>query len=113
MVDRSPPDRSSVRELAKRIGERSAPPVKMTGSSTPGGRDRDTRHTGLPLPIGTVGQVVTVVDVSGNLIAKWADAAGASIGQYRLSVVVANSEGGFQIVNDGLGNPTYVLQDLE
>lgn len=73
MVDRDLTDRSSVRELAKRIGSRPPQPVKMTGSSTPGGRDRDTRITGLPMPIGTEGQVVTVVLISGDLVPGWAD----------------------------------------
>lgn len=57
---------------------------------------------------GVAGKVLTTTLTT----VEWADG-GAASGQYRFPVVVANDDGGFQIVNDGLGNPTYILQDLE
>lgn len=35
---------------------------------------------------------------------------GGSGGLYKLYTVVANTEGGFQILNDGAGNPVYTLE---
>lgn len=114
MPERDLTDRSSVRELAKRIGQRPAVPVKMTGSTTPGGRDRDTRIVGLPLPIGDEGQVLAIVDVGGDLIPQWVDAPsvpGVS-GQYHQYVLISDGVGGFEFVDDGFGNPVTTLEDL-
>lgn len=115
MTDRRLPDRSAVRELADRLTERQRVPLHLTGSSTPGGRDRDTRRTGLPLPIGDEGQVVTVVDVDGDLVPQWADPPGLGLAgfQYRQYVLVSDGSGGFDFIDDGFGNPVTSLEDLE
>lgn len=111
MTDRHLPDRSSVRELADRLNRTLPPQIKMTGSSTPGGRDKDTIRNGLPMPIGTEGQVVTVVDVAGDLVPQWADSTGSSGGQYRFPLY--STFGGGELLFDSDGHLMYTLEDLE
>lgn len=107
----------SLKSLASYILEkgRNRDRPKMTSPSTPGGGSLvDERRDGLPLPLGTEGQVLTIADVGGGLLVPtWETPVGGTGSQYRYHVVVANDEGGFQIVNDGAGNPTYILMDLE
>lgn len=111
MTDRRLPDRSSIRELGDRLNDRPAVPVKMTGSSTPGGRDKDTRVVGLPMPIGDEGQVLTVIDVSGDLVPSWEDSTGGSGGQYRFPLY--STFGGGELLFDSDGHLMYTLEDLE
>jgi len=68
-------------------------------------------------PVGTVGQVLTVVDDGDGLRPDWMDATGGggpSGEKYRQYIVDSNPAGeGFIIMDAGLGIPMYELVDLE
>ena len=102
------------RRIADRRGSRQKP--NLTSPSVPsGGSLHDVEHDGLPLPIGTEGQVVTVVDSGGTLVPKWADPPGLGVGtQYRQWMLTPDPNGGagFVVMSTG-GNPMYTLVDLE
>ncbi len=69
---------SSIQRLAEIINERADTPPKMTGSSVAVETDLTTRQNRLPLPIGSVGQVLTVIDDSGDIVPSWEDATGGT-----------------------------------
>lgn len=64
------------------LANRQKDPPRLVGSSTAGGlTDIETRITRLPTPIGTDGQVLTVINDSGDLVPSWEDATGSSISE--------------------------------
>lgn len=105
--------KNSLEELASYLTRKQKAPVKLTGSTTSTGRtDRDTRVTGLPMPLGDEGEVLTIVDDAGDLVPSWEPSVAAN-GQYQLYVVIDDGDDGYHIMDNGAGDPLYLLADLE
>lgn len=106
-------------ELARVIlGRTGQPPkVKMIGETTPGGTDLDVRANYVPSPLGDEGDVLTVVDSGGDLIAAWAPGSGTGIGnQYRQYLFATDGSGGWGFVEatvSGQTLPVTALFDTE
>lgn len=114
-----------IKKMAE-IFEAKAKKVSVTGSSTPSGMEPPTIVKnvmttigdmirgglgGAPvrIPIGSEGEVLTVVAGKPD----WAPAAAVAAGRYQQYVVVSDGSGGFDLVDDGFGNPVFTLEDLE
>jgi hypothetical protein len=124
-------------DIAALLVPRVRPSVPMTGGSTPGGTESETKANawsnpmtdegdliqGLEggaadaLPVGTEDQVLTVVDVSGTLRPRWADPSSSGGGpvtstlRYRFPIY--SSYGGGDLIWDTAGHLMYALLELE
>ena len=63
---------NAVDELAKYLVQKERKPLKLVGSTTAGGNSLETRQRALPVPIGSPGDVLTVVtNGDGDLVPSW------------------------------------------
>lgn len=110
MTHRDPRDPDE--RLLRRLTRKERVPANLAGPIGAAGTPKD-RPLGT-FPPGDEGQVWTLVDTAGDVYPMWADSAtGTASGQYKQYVVVDDGDGGFHIMNDGAGNPLYILADLE
>lgn len=71
--------KNAIDQLARIIDDRPMYPPKMTGTSGAVGTDLETRQNRLPLPIGSLGDVLTVVDDAGDDVPAWQPPAAATV----------------------------------
>ncbi len=69
MTDRA--NKGHLDRLARYLAKKQVAPLKLTGETTPGGTTFDTEQCCLPWPIGSVGDVLTVIDDGGDIVPSW------------------------------------------
>lgn len=105
--------RTALSELAEYLAGKRREPVKLTGTTGNSGRtDDESRVDGLPMPLGSVGDVLTIVNSGGDIVPSWEAATALSVGRYR-DYVLSFDGTEYQHVFDDDMALVYVLAELE
>lgn len=103
-------------ELARILLPEERVTTPMIGVTTAGSPDEETEVDGIPLPLGDVGDVLTVVTDGTDTVAAWAaptGGGGPASGRYRSILYELDGSGGFDFLVDEDGHPIYELTELE
>lgn len=108
--------RSLYDELARILLPEERVKTPMIGVTTAGSPDEESEVRGIPHPLGSVGDVLTVVTDGTDTVAAWSAPSGGggpASGRYRSMLYELDGSGGFEFLVDEDGHPMYVLEELE